>query len=359
VATLNTAVLGLILIEAGWPTLLYRESAAADNDAAHAVRLAGHAIAAMTCVTLALVLLAAAVPTRLPLALPAALLCMGLVALMNLVSARMRGAGLFAREALWQSSGRVVSAALIVACVLWIGKAPALIFLAWAVGLAVVLALWGGRWLVRPRLGGIRGSLALALPFLLYEGLTVFLTKGDMAVIGAAHLPEPQLSWYAACSRLTEAALLFFAPVTNVLLRHLRMAGDDVPRFSALTRGAIGGAFALGLVALGASLAFGGWAMPWLFGTAYSPAGALLPWIAAMLPFALSNLVLFQCLLARGRERTLAALQGAAAVVLLLALIGGAWTDGARGAAIAVLAVQAVLFLACLFTVRGRHAHRR
>jgi PST family polysaccharide transporter len=99
--------------------------------------------------------------------------------------------------------------------------------------------------------------------------------------------------------------------------------------------------------------------MPWLFGAAYAPAGALLPWIAAMLPFSLSNLVLFQCLLAQGRERSLAALQGAAAIVLLIALVGGAWTDGARGAAIAVLAVQAVLFLACLFAVEGGHAHRR
>jgi O-antigen/teichoic acid export membrane protein len=178
-------------------------------------------------------------------------------------------------------------------------------------------------------------------------------------VLGAARLPEPQLSWYAACSRLTEAALLFFAPVTNVLLRHLRMAAEDVSRFHALGRGAISGAFALGLVALAASLLFGRWAMPWLFGAAYAPAGTLLPWIAAMLPFALSNLVLFQCLLAQGRERLLAALQGAAAIVLLLALVGGAWTDGARGAAIAVLAVQAVLFLACLFAVEGGHARRR
>lgn len=347
IAILNGAILALILIEAGWPTLLYRDGATHGFDAARLVQMTGFAVATALTVSVTLALVALAVANT---GYAAALLCMGLVAICGLVSARLHGAGQFGREALWQIALRVTSALAIVACVVWLTRAPAALFLAWAVGLAAVLPA-GARALAWPRRRGLRPALTLTAPFLVYAGLTVFLTKGDMAILGLLSLPATQLSWYAAGSRLTEFALLCFEPVLNVLLRHLRQADGDAPRQMRITRAALAAAAVLGLLAVTGSLAFGPPAMRLLFGPSYTAAGHLLPWIAAILPFGLANLVLCQVLLAQGRERELARLLGAAALVLLGALILGARLDAARGAAIGVVTTYAGTFAVCLWRV--------
>lgn len=342
IATLNTAILALILIEAGWPTLLYREGASTDATPARMARLTAHAASSILIAAFALIGAALAWHAY---GLAASLFCVSTVAGTNLVSARMRGSGRFVLDALWQAGGRSVSALAILVCVTWLGtRQLAPIFLAWGLSLIVLLLCVGQRWLALPRWRGLLASLTMAAPFLLFEGLNTILLKGDMAILGALDLPARQLSWYAACSRLTEAALLLFAPVTIVLLRQLRQSVTKPDWFDRLTRLAVAGALVIGGAALLASLLFAEPAMRWLFGAEFTAAGPLLPWIAAMLPFALANQVLFQSLLARGGEHRLTRLLALAAAALLLGLALGVRLDGVRGAAIAVLAVQALLF---------------
>lgn len=352
VAVLNTALLGLILIEGGWPTLVYRETAGRDVAAGHGDRLSGQAVAHMLVAASLLVVLTLGLHGLglTSLTLPAALLCMLAVGLMNLVSARLRGVGRFGHEALWQGSGRVASALLIVASVLWFSTRLPWLFIAWAAGLAFVLCFGGRRWLVLPRYHGIAAGYRLVLPFLVVEGLIVFLIKGDMALLGVLEPAPKQLSYYAACSRLTEAAVLLFSPVSNVLLRSFRQT-RSAPQLGRLVRTMVALALLAGLSAVLLSWLFGPRLMPLLFGPSFRPAGALLPWLAAILPFALSNLILFQALIAQGRERRLALILVLGALLMCVAMSIGVHFAGIRGAAIGLACTHALVFVVCSLTM--------
>ena len=347
-ALLSFAVIALVIVEGGWPTLLYRQLAAESADGARGTGLAAQAAAAHGS---AHVLAAGIVITALaalfggPPAALAALLCMGLVAAMNLVSGRLRGLGHFRTEAAWQSAGRLVSALLIVAVVAWAPSASA-VFLAWAAGLLVVLLVWGRRWIAAPAFAGLSGGLAAALPFMLWEGLMAGLFKGDAALLAVLGMPAAELAQYAACTRLTEAGLLMFSPVTNVLLRSLRHARDQPHRFRRIALSAASAGILIGLGAVVASWAFGERLMPFLFGRDFIAAGRVLPWVAAMLPFALANLVMFQALAAQHRERALVGCLALAAGLMVL-LLSVAVPAGAIGAARAMVVVQALLAGVC------------
>jgi O-antigen/teichoic acid export membrane protein len=155
------------------------------------------------------------------------------------------------------------------------------------------------------------------------------------------------LSWYAACTRLLEAALLLFAPVANVLLRSF---SDDLAAGRAVAlRGRVarwcllvGG---LGALAVALAWAVGPGLMALLFGVPYAEAGALLPWVVAMLPFALGNLVLGPWLAALGLERGLALGMLLAGGVLLLALLWAVPVWGLQGAAVAMALSHAALLV--------------
>ena len=350
-AVLSLASILLIAIEGGWPTLIYRESVQVRSSASPATRLAEMALGHMLLLGSGLALLAAAL--AMPV-LAAALLCMALVATMNLVSSRLRGEGRFARESAWQVSGRVISAALIVAGVLWLGPDAATVFLSWAGGLALAIALCGRAWLPRPRWPGANAGYAIALPFVVIEGLNAAMFKGDVAMLKALGLPAAELSQYAACTRLTEAALLLFAPVTNVLLHSLRERVGDRAAFAATLKRALAAAASLGLLAWMGSWATSERLMAALFGPEFGPAGMLLPWVALSLPFSLSNLVCFQALIARDHERWLLLALILSATTLALGLSIGALASGARGAAQGVAVAQALLLGACWLGLR-RH----
>ena len=357
VALLNLASLLLIVQEGGWPTLLYREAARGrDGQTTHASSPAfAHVLLASALLVVAGLMFGYARATPFaPLTLMAAMACMGVVALMNVISARMRGAGAFAREALWQSSGRVASALAIVLVVHALGESMdvlALVFFAWAAGLLVVLLCLGRAWLAWPRFAGLRQRYRQLWPFIMMSGLAVWLVKGDMVVLGglsAVRLTDAELSAYAAATRLSEAGLLLFAPVGNVLLRsfsQLTVQHDPQARsqLAALLRNALLLAFVGGGVAICGAWLLGDWLMPWLFGTGYATAGALLPWVLAMLPFAMANIVLTQLLTALHGERALAGCMLVAGAALYAGVAWGSAVEGVRGAAIGVLAAHALL----------------
>ena len=357
VALLNFASLLLIVQEGGWPTLLYREAArertgleaqASGSAFAHVL------LASALLIVAGLALAFMEVTPFAPLAMTAATVCMGMVALMNVISARMRGAGAFAHEALWQSGGRVMSALAIVLAVLALGESVdvlMLVFLAWAAGLLMVLLSWGRAWLARPRFASLGQRYRQLWPFIMMSGLAVWLVKGDMVVLGglfAERLTDADLSAYAAATRLSEAGLLLFAPVGNVLLRRfsqLTVQHDPQARrqLAALLRNALLLAFVGGGIAVGGAWLLGDWLMPLLFGAGYATAGALLPWVLAMLPFAMANIVLTQLLTALHGERALAGCMLVAGAALYAGVAWGSAVDGARGAAIGALMAHALL----------------
>lgn len=347
VAILSAAVVALTLLEGGWPARVYRDGAgvSADAPAARALPAAATGYLLMAAVVLALLLLPYA--GRQP-ALIAALACMTLVAAMNLVSARMRAQGRFGLEAGWQVAGRVASGVLIIAGAACVSATAAGVFVFWSLGLCVVLLLGGRRWLVAPRWRGLRAALPLTLPFLAIEVLAALLLKGDVAIVRWAGAAGETLSWYAACTRLNEAALLLFAPVGNVLLRSLRLHAEDQLRFSQLWRGGVLLAAAAGLAAVLGSVWLGAPLMALLFGEGFEAAGRLLPYTAAMLPFALGTLVMLPALLARGGERWLVALLLPAAAAMATGLVLGWRVDGPTGAAIGLAMAHALLWLAAL-----------
>lgn len=352
VLLLNVATLGLVLIEGGWPTLVYRQGAREGINGAEALQYVRSA--AFHALSVAAVLIALAL--SFDFALAVALGCMLSVAAMNLVSARMRADVRFALEAGWQSLGRVLSA-----CAIWwvVSRYNATnseaIFVAWSAGLLVVLLCWGHRWLLLPSTHGWLMGWRAVWPFLLIAGLTTWMLKGDVVLLGVlvqgADLPVGELSWYAAGTRLTEAFLLLAAPLGNVLLgRFSRMAVSDnaqegkarlrkqaIQVSSALLLGG-GLAILMGFVA-------GDWLLVWLFGAEFSPAGSLLPWVLLMLPFALGNVVLFALLTSLGQERALVIcmLLGSVVLLLLVPVLGG--HSGAIGAALAMALAHALVFI--------------
>lgn len=348
VAWLGLATLALILIEGGWPTLVYRESVAiAGHEEGRGDHLAGHGLRHLALCGTALAGLAwlAHCPT-----LAAALGCMTLVAAMNLVSARLRGAGRFAAEAGWQMAGRMVSAAAIVAALLVWPATPTLVFEAWAAGLALVLAT-NVRRLPSPFVGDARTGYEWALPFVLVEGLSTLVFKSDVALLKLLAPSPTALSDYAACTRFNEAALLLAAPFANVLLRTARQRAADVGDYFRLAWSAAGLATLAGAAMWTGAAICGDVLVRSLFGPGFD--AALLRWTSLALVFALPNLILLQVLVAGDRERSVVVALGITGLLLPFAIGAGAAHGGAYGAAAGLAVTHAMLFAGlCLVLVR-------
>ncbi len=352
VAVLSGATVGLILLEGGWAGRLYRECAAGGParqlmayGVAHILSAAGVAVVG----SLVLAALGWIAP-----AWAAAWVCMAWVALMNLVSARLRGCGRFGWEALWQGAGRVVSGLLIAVCVLVVPRAGAtLVFIAWGVGLALVVMPVAKVCLVWPQWRGLHKTYSQVLPFVVMAGGIAWLLKGDMVLLSwaldksAGSLNRQDVSYYAASTRLTEMGLLLFAPLGNVLLRSFVVqAGPNGPLHSGqrLLWRVLIGLWLVGAAAVGLAFGWGDGLMAAMFGQPYRPAGALLPWVLLMLPAACGNLVWLQWWTARNAESMAARCLLAAGLLMAAAVPAAAHAGGAVWAAVAVSAVHTSLW---------------
>lgn len=338
VALLSAVAVVLIAIAGGNPTLLYREGvSAAPGALAPRARLAVAQVLAATGVFVLAALFVA------PGAAPVAMLCAGAIALAELVSARLRAQGHFGAEAGWQAAMRVASALAIVAAVLFFAREASSIFLAWLLAASAMLVLFGRHWLAAPRLRGLPAHLALVAPIVAVDALLALATKGDVALL-SVRVSARDLADYAVCTRFTDAAVLAFAPVSNVQMRHLTLRRALPDEFARTWMRAAGIGLAAGALAIAASVAAGERVVPMVFGDAYAGAGPLLARVALALPFLLANLMLAQAMIAAGRERALA---------LILALGAAAWVtalwlaarDGLAAAAVASACVHAVIAL--------------
>lgn len=349
VAVLNLATLVLVLQEGGWPTRIYRQWAQQQPSSPQSPDPMGHALAHTLWVTAALGALLL-YPTAFDrLALLAALLCMATVAWNNLVSSKLRGTGRFALEALWQSTGRITSALAIVA-LLWWHPAPTVahVFWAWSLGLLVLLVGTAPRWWARPQWSGLWAHYPQLWPFVLMALASLWLLKADVVLLSGLRLPAPELSIYAACTRITEAALLLFAPLGNILLHRFAQLPDPVQRQS-LLQGLMWRVMAVGLLIWGVSWTWASELMVLLFGTPYAAAGDLLPWVLAALPLSLGTGLMVPYLIAQGLEKPLAGILVCGGTLLGIAAWGWGATWSIHDMAIAIGLTQAGVWLSALY----------
>lgn len=266
---------------------------------------------------------------------PGVVLCFAAITLAQWYSAWLKGAGEFRLEAKWQLAGRLISASLIVAALLLFDPTPAIVFVAWAVGLLLAIQVMGPRVSIPaalPVLMLYRGSLSFAavdLATLIYNRADIILlySYSDAAEVGR----------YAAAYRLYDGILLLAAPLTLLLFRHMRLSPDLRPEVRAM-----GLALGAGIMLSTAGWLLGNPVTAYLFGPEFTQ-GHLISWLLCALIFALPNGVLTQWAIARHQERYYALAAAAAAscnIALNVALIP---QHGALGAAWATIATEALL----------------
>lgn len=355
---LNAALIALVLMDGGWSTLLYRElaggSVAPCAKQMPAAALAHVVLAVGPCVlVLVLVLPSSSV------ALSAAM-CMFAVALMNQYSARLRAAGAFAREALWQLSGRACSAAAIVAVVaMFAGASPfqarpaTQVFLAWTAGLAFCLLLSASRWWCLPNWQAIRSTYPLTLSMLMTELSVTLIGKGDLVLLSLANSIDtakstPQnadaLVGYAASIRLVEGVLLLVAPLANVVISYLRESTPD--RRAPALQNTLGCALALwllGCVLWASGCAAGSVIFRVVFGIAYEGNAWWLVWASLPLPWMMANLVLLQVAVACADLHLVAGRVFFCAAFFLVSCLVLTRVMGPSGAGVGAALAQALL----------------
>lgn len=339
------AVAALLIIpqDGGFKTLLLRERVAeSPHLAAFSGELSrlgfGHVLAA-TAALLVLIALAP-IPYRIELAL--AVVCHGLVAASQLVSAVMKGAGRFVPDAWWQIAGRGASAVLIVAALLFAGATPAWVFAAWGLGLLLAFAAFPGAPLPRPRFRFEPALYRSAAAFLAIDLATAVYFRADVVMLNH-WAGEAEAGHYAAARRLPEAALLFAAPVAALFFRHLRLRWRDRAAVRASVTRALLVSGTMAVLAVLVGLALGPGLIALAYGDAYDRAVPLLTWVLPALLFMLPNFVLTQAAIALDHAGAYA---GAAGVAALVNLVLNGWLiplQGALGAAWAALATEAVL----------------
>jgi O-antigen/teichoic acid export membrane protein len=313
ISLLSAMAVAVILIGGGNASWLYRAGVAHGGSVPRGAL--GNAVAQAAIATFAVAAVAAFWQGP-PAAL--AMLCAGTIVFADFVSMQLRARGWFGWEAAWQAGVRLISALAILGAMLWFGPTTSVIFLGWLLATGFSLAFAARYCLAPPRLSGLRAHALQVAPIVLVDGLLALLTRGDVVVLSTRIAPT-DLAAYAVDSRFIEAAILAFAPVSNVQMRNLGTKLDVSEQFTKAWRHAAGIGFALGLTALIASLVAGKWVVGLIFGATYLEAGKLLPWLALSLPMLLANLVLAQAMLVTGREKEL---------VLVLALGAAAWALG-------------------------------
>lgn len=327
VLVLTVATIVLVVIEGGWSNEVYRRTAAAGAERQLSEAAVRYAVAHIALAGVGLSLLAASIGLWLfPFftELAVALVCMTGVAAMNLVSSAMRGSGRFALEALFQTAGRLVSAALIVLVLIaltdaWIGW----YFIAWAIGLFLMLLPALRCWLSWPDVIGWTGNVRRVMPLMLYAGAMVALFKIDVIVLGAMQVPDTALSNYAATTRFIEAGMLLFAAVSNVLLRQFSLHVQEPQRLLRQVRYWFLFALLSGALIVGAAFWSGSALVLFAFGETYKSAAEIVVWVSLVFPFAFANLVLMQGWIALEMDsRLVACLCVAIALLCTLVVIG-------------------------------------
>jgi O-antigen/teichoic acid export membrane protein len=351
---LNAGVIALVVVEGGYPLLVYRETALASGALAPwRERLPGLAVGGGLAVALAL----AVVPIGPWLGQSytdwwAVLACMVLVAWTNTHSGFLRGQGHFAAEAGWQVAARLCAMVAILAALALGARSGIAVFLAWSLGLLLLMGLRRQR---RPPLpvfewaAPVRGA---ALHLMLGQLLFVALMRLDLVALAIIGEQPLQTAHYAAVARFAEAGFLLFAPVVNVLQLGFRQRWSDAINFATFLRNMTLGAI---VFAIAGTLA-GSVAAPWLvtraFGDEYAQAVPLLGWVLASLVLILPSQVLSQAAIAMDDQRTVWFAYAAGLPVALIGALAMVPNHGALGMAWSMLMGHGVVVTVLAFSLR-------
>jgi O-antigen/teichoic acid export membrane protein len=377
-ATLNVALVALVLMEGGWSSLMYRELSRTPRIlGSHRLPSAAFAYSLSSFLPCWLVALFFTSSASVALA---ATICMFTIAQMNQRSARLRAAGEFYNEALWQLAGRASSALAIVATLSWsvsssetgeIGTIA--VFFAWAAGLSFCLMLTLPRWWSAPSWAAVRSLYPMAASVLVVELGIAVLAKGDLVVLfaarewsglvagnglGPAYAPPPPivsdaLAGYAASVRLMEAVLLGIAPLGNVVIAFMR--SKTASRSASTYRTVFVASFCFWL--MGCMV----WGLGWLFnerifavvfGEAFVSGASWLKWANLPLPWMMANLLLLQAALAVVSLKRIACIAIAVASGFVVCSVLMSHFFNVAGVAAAAALWQAVLTLLLIRALR-------
>ena len=354
---LNAGAIALVVMEGGYPLLMYRETVLASHAFAQwHHRILGIAVGAG--------LLAGSALAMVPVgpwlgqsywAWWAVLACMALVGWMNIYSGLLRGQDQFVAEAIWQVAGRICGMTAILLALCLGASSGAEVFVAWALGLALLVGLAGLHKPYRPAWP----SFELALPvrqaawhLMVGQLLFVALVRIDVLALAAMGGDVAQTAHYSAAVRFAVDGALLFARGLNVLQLGFRQRLGQAKDFAAFLRNmaVVAAVFAL------AGTLFGALAAQWLvalaFGNAYAQAAPLLGWVLGALVLMLPGQVLAQAAIALNRERTVWLAYAVGLAVAWAAAMVFVPGYGALGTAWSMLIGHGCVLLVLVFSLR-------
>jgi len=243
-----------------------------------------------------------------------------------------------------------------VVAVLLLGARPEVVFAAWALGLLLAYALLRQDLHDRPRWRPQATVYRAAAGFLWIDLATCLYRRSDVVILHRAVSPA-EVGQYAAAYRLFDGVLLLAAPVALLLFRRLRLIRADAGAAQRLQGRALAAAAVAGAALASAGAGLGPWVVGILYGQAYRhTAGPLVGWLFAAFVFVLPNYVLTQTAIALDRQRCYVLGAGLAAATNLALNLLLAPHHGARGAALATIATEAVLGTTLWLGLRGAAA---
>ncbi len=277
----------------------------------------------------------------------------GVKVLTSLLSACLKGDGLFQKEALWQFHLRSLTFILILASwMIW--ERLDITLLAWFTGLGIAAVL--------PSVIGYfskvsfkwpKQTLQVCLAFLVIDAATAIYFRCDIVMLELMTGDTALTGHYAAGFRLLEGVIFFMAPLSQIFFRQLRLQWQSANDFNRSIKTQLGTMVIAGGSIFGAYILFGETLVVFGFGDDYAITGEVSVWLFLSFIFILPNAVLTQAFIAANKEWYYAACAIAAAatnIALNWYLIPD---HGMWGAAIATFLTEGLLFV-LLFIIYGK-----
>ena len=227
----------------------------------------------------------------------------------------LRGRGRFVKDAGWQISSRLVTAACVVLVIALGASQPWQILTAQSLGAAAFVAFVMKFLQVSPVFRIPPTLYRVLLPFVWLDLATVVYFRADMLLLKFVGVPSAEVGYYGVAYRIIEAFLLLASPVSLILFRQFRIASGSAQVAIRQMRLPALGAALIGLFIAQSLWFLGDYCIALAYGRDFYPAGRLLRILGISLVFALTNGVLGQAALAVGIERWLALSATVAAVV--------------------------------------------
>jgi len=352
---LTLASLFFILQTGGFKTLLFRERTLPSQAMAEqGENLFSWALGNTLVVSLGGVFCILVLPFQYRLGLIFAVLYFGLLAVADFISATLRGAGRFPREAQWQILFRTLGAVGILVAVFWVRPTPWAVFGGWALGVLASL-FFSPVSIKRPLFGGleIKGIRQACLGFIAIDAATVIYYRCDIILLEYLTGNSVEVGYYSAAYRFLDGILLMVFPLRLLWFRKLRLVWEDTAYFKREMLKMVFWMFLVACLIFGVGTVFNQEIVFLTFGREYADSVRLLPWLLLALLFALPNSILTQGVVAQNRERYYAVVAGFAALLNILLNLVLIPEFGGMGAAWATVFTEGFLMVVLVFGLKG------